>query len=375
MKIPIKKGFLGNQRRITMMMDLSSTCDILCKQCFRTVLIPKSAKVSTDQIGILEREVFPYIDRLALSCTGEPLTLRNFKEGLKAAKRAEVPFIRIQSNGTHLSEEMSEFLIDEGLTHLGISLDGATKETFETVRNGAHWDEVIGNIRTFTRLRRERQSSSPSLCLNFTLMKENAEEAVSFIPFAVGLGADSVSFSHLILESWEMKEWSLLYDAPRMNALLADLREEAKKYNIPSHIPADVPDNIIPFDGQLIEDVPTHSGPCSAAEEDWMFMLPNGDIFACGNLQDQGPLGNVFQTPLKEIWLGARNQNFRRNALNGCVEGCDHCKIFASSADPSHEMSYLARRLTSRAAAEMDFESVHRRREPSSSAQTAPAHS
>ena len=50
--------------------------------------------------------------------------------------------------------------------------------------------------------------------MNYALMKENAEEAVAFIPFAVGMGADMISFSHLILESWEMKEWSLMYDAP-----------------------------------------------------------------------------------------------------------------------------------------------------------------
>ncbi len=375
MKIPIKKGLLRNQRRITLMMDLASTCDIRCKHCFRTVLIPKGAKVTVDEIGILERELFPYIDRLALSCTGEPLTLRNFKEGLRAAKRAGVPFVRIQTNGTHLTEEVSEFLIDSGLDHLGISLDSSTQETFEVVRRGAHWDEVIGNIKTFDRLRKQKGAAFPRLAMNFALMKENADEAVNFISFAAGLGTDMISFSHLILESWEMKEWSLMYDATRMNALLAELRKEASKFALPIHVPDDVSDTIVPFEGPMIQGTPSHSGPCSAAEEDWMFMMPNGDIFPCGNLQDQGPVGNVFETPFKEIWYGIKNQNFRRNALAGCVQGCDHCKIFASSADPSHEMSYLARRLTTRSAEAMDFELVHMKRKDFNRPVKAHAHS
>ena len=87
MKIPLMQGWLRNQRYINLAMDLSSTCDIKCVECFRNFVDPPPAKISLNQIKILETQVFPYLKGLALSCTGEPLYLKNFPEGLAAAKR------------------------------------------------------------------------------------------------------------------------------------------------------------------------------------------------------------------------------------------------------------------------------------------------
>ncbi len=329
-----------------MMMDLASTCDIDCRQCFRTVEDPENARMSLGQIDTLECEVFPYINQLALSCSGEPLTLRNFREGLQAAKRSGIPFTRIQTNGTHLSEEMSEFLLTEGLDVLGVSIDASTKETFEYIRRGASWDTVIGNLRAFRRAREQHPPHGTSLSLNFTLMKGNADEAVDFIHLGAELGADTISFSHLLIESWEMREWSLIYEPERLNSLFSDLRNAGLEVGIPVGVPENISERVIPFERVLGTSLPIHSGGCSAAEEDWVFLLPNGDLFPCANLTNLKPIGNVFETPFKDLWNSESNQVFRSEALQGCVVGCDRCKNFASTADPDYEQSHLARRLT-----------------------------
>ncbi|MCA9437077.1 MAG: radical SAM protein [Candidatus Omnitrophica bacterium] len=362
MTIPILNDNPSDSRRIVLLMDLASTCDLRCIHCYRSVLLQRGANMTLDQIGVLEREVFPYIQNLSLSCAGEPLTRSNFREGLRAAKRAGVPFIRIQTNATYLKEEMSRFLIESGLDYMGVSLDAATKETYETIRRGGHWEEVIGNLRTFSRLRRESGETKPTVGLNFTLLTLNTSDARDFIGLAAELGADLIGFSHLLLESWEAKQWSLRYDPNRMNDLLAELREESAKFDIPVHIPEDVSPLTELFEGPPREGVPSHSGRCAAAEEDWLFMMPNGDLFPCGNLQDQGPLGNVFETPFEELWFGDRNQTFRDEALNGCVRGCDSCKLFAPTRDLNREITYLAKRLTTRSAEAMDFGEVHAKR-------------
>jgi len=337
-----------------MTMDLSTSCDIHCVQCFREILTPKPIKTGLEQIRVLEREVFPFLKWLSLSCTGEPLYLKNFPEALSAAKRAGVPFIRIQSNGTHLDEERSRMLIEGGLNYLGISLDASTRETFEKIRAGASWDSVIGNIKDFVRIRKANPTGLPQLGFNFTLMKQNADEAVDFIGLAKELGADVLSFSHFFIESWEMRDWSLIYDPPRANALYARLRSEAARVGIRTLVPEDLPERIQPFVHRDLEN-PCYRGKCASALESWMFLMPDGDCFPCLNLQDRGPIGNVFETPFSEIWYGARNQRFRKQALKGIVEGCDQCKFFAFTADLSNEGTYLAKRLTTRSAAEMDY--------------------
>jgi radical SAM protein with 4Fe4S-binding SPASM domain len=349
------KGWLRNQRYINVAMDLSSTCDIQCIECFRAVVEPPRAKVSLDQIGKLERELFPYINQLALSCTGEPLYLKNFPAGLEAAKRAGVPFVRIQSNGTHLDEERRKMLVDLELDLIGISLDAATKDSFEKIRYGAEWDTVIPNIRELVKLRNSMGRTKPHVALNFAIMNQNADEAVEFIHLGKEIGADSISFSHLVLETWEMKDWSLIYDAPRANALFARLREEGPRTGISISVPDDVPGEIRPFSGELLEN-PSYQGRCGAAIEPWAFLLPNGDLYVCQNVREDGPVGNVFEKPFPEIWYGYANQHFRKEALKGNVAGCDQCKIYWWTTDTGNEMSYLAKRLTTVAARDQDQE-------------------
>ncbi|NUN97252.1 MAG: radical SAM protein, partial [Candidatus Omnitrophica bacterium] len=227
MTLPIKNGWFGRKRHIRLYMDLSTTCDIRCVQCFREAIIPPPMKVTRAQLEILEREVFPYIERLSLSCTGEPLYLPIFPEALRAAKRAGVPYVRIQTNATHLDEAMSALLLDEGLSHLGVSLDAATKETFERIRVGADWEMVTGNIRRFVEMRNARRRVEPEVSLNFTLMTDNCHEALPLIDLARDLGVTSISYHHMIVERPEMKSHNLAYDPPRMNALLQSLREQA----------------------------------------------------------------------------------------------------------------------------------------------------
>jgi radical SAM protein with 4Fe4S-binding SPASM domain len=352
--IPIKSGFFRNQRHIYMTLDLSSSCDIDCKQCFRHVLTPEPAKFSRSQVEVLERDVFPYLKWVSLSCTGEPLYLKTFPQALHAAKKAGVPFIRIQTNGTHLDEERSKILVEGGLDHVGISLDAATRETFEDIRRGAKWDQILNNLETFRRVRHDAGRGLPQLGLNFTLMKQNKQEAVPFVRLAKELGANVLAYGHLLIESWEMRDWTLMDNPAEFNQLLAELREEGQRVGIRIHVPEDLPERVEPFTERNLVD-PCHHGPCAAALQSWVFLSPEGECYPCLNLQDRGSIGNIFERPFKEIWYSHKNQQFRARALKGTVEGCDACKIFAETSDPGKEASYLAKRLTTVAAAELDY--------------------
>jgi len=301
--------------------------------------------MTTEQIAILERDLFPYVGGMQLSCTGEPLYLKNLGEGLAAVQRAGVPFVRIQTNGTHLDERRGRLLLAGGLDVLGISLDASRKETFEEIRAGGEWEPVIENVRNFVRTRNEFSGKKTEIALNFAMMKQNESEAVEFVRLAKELGADSATFTHLFIERAEMREWSLVYDTEAANRLHAEIRAEAARLGLPVSVPPDFTEPIDRFDGERIED-PVYYGPCVAARESWIFLLANGDCFPCQNLGDTPPIGNLFETPFPEIWASRENQRFRQEALAGRVEGCDHCKFFAGSEDQNCEMTYLAKRLT-----------------------------
>jgi len=346
MNIPIRSGWFRRRRKILLFMDLTSTCDIHCIHCFREIFRPKPYRIGPKRLRILKEDVFPYVKRLSLSETGESLYVRAMPDALKAAKDGGIPTVHIQSNGTHLSESVSLALLQGGLDILGVSLDAATPKTFETIRAGADWRTVENNVRTLLETRKFLRNRNMTVILNFSLMKQNAGEAKDFLKLAKEWGVDSVSYTHLFIEKPEMKEWSLMYDREFSNHLHRELRTESERLGIPALIPNDLQKPILAFDGILKKD-PVYHGHCAAAHQDWMLIRVNGDCHPCFNLHDRPPIGYVFEQPFVEIWMGERNQRFRRRAIKeGVVDGCDGCKFFTHCERNDHEITYLAKRLT-----------------------------
>lgn len=335
-------------------MDLTSSCDIHCIHCFREVLTPKPARITSTQLSTLEKELFPYVNCLHLSETGESLYVRLLPEALRAAKRAGVPFIHIQSNGTHLSPQVARMLLENGLDVLGVSLDAATKETFETIRAGAEWEPTIESIRELVRQRRNGHKSTLRVALNFAIMEQNAGECLEFLRLAKDLEADSVSYTHLFIEKPEMKDWSLIYDPPRANRICAEIRREAERLKLSVSVPPDIPADLKSFSGELLVD-PVYRGFCSAAHESWILLRPNGNCYPCFNIEDP-LLGNVFETPFRQIWNGAKNQEWRRRGIDEKeAVGCDHCKFFLQCENLNSELAYLAKRLTTQGVAAAEW--------------------
>ncbi|MCA9418046.1 MAG: radical SAM protein [Candidatus Omnitrophica bacterium] len=232
------------RRQIYLQMDLTSTCGLRCRHCFRTVIKLPRYTMTQAQIRILGKEVFPWVNRLALSETGEILGLPILDEALSTASEAGIPFVRIQTNGVQLDEKVGKVLLDNGLSALGISVDAASAQTYESIRRGGSFEEVIQNIRSFVQLRNRHPSPKTSIALNFVLCTPNAEETLDFLLLAKELGVDSVAFSHLMIESEEMRKWSLIYDPATANSLHADIRRRSYELRIPIALPPDLPSGI-----------------------------------------------------------------------------------------------------------------------------------
>jgi len=353
MKIPIMDGWFRRKRKVFLLIDPNSNCNLHCLHCYRNVFSPDgNGSMSLRQVRILEREVFPYVDKISLGITAETLVYRHLRAILEACVRTGISFSAVQTNGVLLTAEKSKMLMDTGLSHIGFSWDAATKKTFEMIRRGASWETMVRNVKSFIRVRDSHPTNRAWVTFNFAMMKQNAHEAIEFIGLAKQMGADSINFHHLLVEAPEMRGWSLSQDSISSNWLSAALRSETEKLGIPARIPVDLPEKMKPFNGPFLKN-PCYYGPCTAANENWVFVMGNGNCYPCMNLQDSRLLGNVFETPFKEIWKSYENQYFRRRALQkNIVEGCDHCKDCAFTDDFGSEMAFLSKRLTTRSTAE-----------------------
>lgn len=155
-----------------------------------------------EQYGLLE---------IKLQGVGEPLLQRDdFFEMIRYARARHI-WVRTTTNASllHLKDHARR-LIDSGVNEVQISIDGASKETFETIRVGSVFEQVRRNCRTIN-------AYCSSLGIRRTKMwtvvqKGNLMELDALVDLAADLGFTNQVFS-LELSDWGMDEMRIRNDA------------------------------------------------------------------------------------------------------------------------------------------------------------------
>ena len=93
-----------------------------------------------------------------------------------------IKYTTFSTNASLLIEKKSIKLIESGLDDIRFSIDGITKETFENIRKGLNYEQVMNNCLRFIKLRNER-GIKPMIQVRMVLQKENESEEEEFKRF------------------------------------------------------------------------------------------------------------------------------------------------------------------------------------------------
>jgi MoaA/NifB/PqqE/SkfB family radical SAM enzyme len=93
---------------------------------------------------------------------------------------------RVTTNGTQFGQRV-ERALNAIPMHVTVSLDGATKETYESVRHRANFETVIGNLHRFHAYTRERGTN---FGISYCLMRQNWREVGDIALFAEQLDCE-----------------------------------------------------------------------------------------------------------------------------------------------------------------------------------------
>jgi radical SAM protein with 4Fe4S-binding SPASM domain len=186
-------------------------CNLRCRMC---VQFQDGTTVSGPHMGIDEFEriansVFPYVERWQPSVSGEPLMSKDFLRMLALAERFGVK-AEIYSNGTLLHDAMVRKLVPN-LAAVTISFDGASKETFEDIREGADHGDVLAGIRRLVDACRRTLPADlqPQIGLACTVMERNVREVPDLVRLVHSLGIDFLKVNHVFPVTDEMRQQSL----------------------------------------------------------------------------------------------------------------------------------------------------------------------
>lgn len=163
--------------------ETASACNLKCTMCPHGDANYKMSK------GIIDFELAKKIIKecsnigissLKLSGRGEALIHPKLIDMVDLAKVNGIMDVMLNTNGLLLTEEKTKGLIEAGIDLIIISVDGATKETYEAIRIGSNYEMVKRNIEFLVRYRKEHRLKKPLIRLQFVKMKENIHEFEEF---------------------------------------------------------------------------------------------------------------------------------------------------------------------------------------------------
>ena len=299
--------------------EASTKCNLRCTICEHTYWNETSRDMSFEQVKSIVDQ-FPVLRWIAFTGIGENFLNKDLLKMYGYLKK-KWPGIHIELFDTFyfVDEVTAGKLLDLGLDTIFISIDGATKETYEKIRVGSDFNRVVGNIRRFIELKKERKTYFPEIIFHFVINKANVHEALAFIDFVKSLGGENIFFTRLLHFFKEVNDLAIDVSPD----LSRQVHEKAKEAGI-----------YITWNG----DVCVNKTPVSHCNA-WItpFVYVSGDVVPCcamneANIRDfqkKNSLGNVFQQSFKEIWYGKKFSDLRKQMHAGQVPIlCRDCPMF-----------------------------------------------
>jgi radical SAM protein with 4Fe4S-binding SPASM domain len=155
--------------------ELTNHCDLECIMC------PQPDQ--TRNLGLMDMDLFKKIidqvrghsEFIYLHGLGESLLHPKFFEMAEYANKAGLK-THLSTNLTFLNEERNERLAKSDIDFIVLSLDGATKETYESIRIGGDFEKSINHIKHLLKLKK-KYNSKFLIDIQFIQMEKNQHQA------------------------------------------------------------------------------------------------------------------------------------------------------------------------------------------------------
>jgi MoaA/NifB/PqqE/SkfB family radical SAM enzyme len=315
------RGPRAEAEPVCLYLETTNRCNLLCTTCPRTFEdLEPPADMSWELFTSIVDQ-FPRIARVVLHGVGEPMMVRALPRMIRYLKDRGV-FVLFNTNGTLLTQRAGRQLIDAGLDELRISLDAATPQSFARVRGRDFFARILRNVRAFTVLQSELRCTVPRVSLWLTGLKETLAELSAFVQLAYDIGVFEVYLQRLVYfpegQGLARPESALFEHVNTAEErLIREAVELAKSLGIAFNASgATEPGTSL----RQQED----KQPWSLCRRPWtlMYFTAHGKALPCCiapfSMRGYGSftLGDATQQTLREIWNGARYQEFRRALLS-----------------------------------------------------------
>lgn len=285
---------------ISLTFEPTTSCNLRCPEC------PSGKREFTRPTGMLQQDFFKSaiddlykeISYLIFYFQGEPYLNTQFLEMVNYASRKKI-YTATSTNAHYLNDINARKTVESGLDRLIISIDGTTQDTYEQYRVGGSLAKVIEGAENILKWKKELKSVTPHVIFQFLVVKPNEHQIDEMKTLAKKIGVQELRF-----------KTAQVYDYVNGNTLIPTISKYARykqkvdgtytiKNKMLNHCWRLWHSTVITWDGLVV--------PC------------------CFDKDAQHQLGDLKNTTFRQLWQGARYNNFRSSLLRSRTE-IDICK-------------------------------------------------
>jgi MoaA/NifB/PqqE/SkfB family radical SAM enzyme len=224
------------------------------------------------------------------------------------------------SNGSLLSEQMCQEIVENQVGFIKLSIDAGTAATYKRIRGG-DFARVMGGIKRLSRLKAALRNQLPVLDLNFLAMRSNLPELPRLLGIAAEFGIREVNVFYPSFFKEEYVADCLYFDQERSDELFQEASAIAPDLGIQLNLPPLFSQSPEPGFSEVIADKP----PCL---DPWTKLIIGVDGTA--SLCCAGPtaIGNLAEQDFQSVWNSERAAMFRRTVNTSKAPAfCRYCLI------------------------------------------------
>lgn len=304
--------------------DISPLCNLRCTACvhadangdatLEAQVFKPQHRMTLARYQLIINELKGKSAAVSLYYLGDPLMHPDLDRMCRIAADADLE-VHISSNfSVQLDDARIRSLVQSGLSHLTVCIDGLTQEKYQRTRVGGNIARVIDNLERVCRTRQELGHKGLSVEVQYIMFQHNVDEMERARALCKTLGVDQFSSFWGGLDNWTGRD--------------------PGKYEVgAAHPPSALPKCSWPHFSTVIK---------------W-----NGDVVPCCTFRhgsqydpkaDPRVFGNVFDSGLGDVWNSSAYQQARRLVADPTASDRDPAlkKHFCDACPVLFETTYQA---------------------------------